>query len=56
MTEAEMRRHEWQCNQGRGGPHDDLNPARGFVWSAIIGLSVWCLVATWYIGRVKGWW
>jgi hypothetical protein len=50
MTEAEMRRHEWQCNQGRGGPHNDVrHSARGILWVTIGCLSFWTLLLTWVL-------
>jgi hypothetical protein len=49
MTEAELRRHEWQCAQGRGDQHsdDDLDAARGIVWCFLGCLAVWAGVITW---------
>jgi hypothetical protein len=49
MTEAEMRRHEWQCRQGRGDVYseDELNAARGIVWTFLVCLIAWCAAITW---------
>jgi hypothetical protein len=41
MSTPESRRHEWQCNQGRGDAHDTMSAARGFVVWTIAGLSFW---------------
>jgi hypothetical protein len=51
MTEAELRRHEWQCAQGRGCEYDDdaLNAARGIVWTFLVCLVGWGLVLTWVL-------
>jgi hypothetical protein len=50
MNDADLRRHEWQCNQGRGDPRaDDRYAARGLLWVTIGCLTFWASVLTWVL-------